>query len=110
MKSSVILRRAHDALVKHGWCQQNYVDTHGHICLVEALFHVVDRRQRWQRDGSPMAAYRVLSRVIGNDHLALWNDEKERTLPEILAALEAAAVIADEQERAQVGEDLAATV
>lgn len=112
MKSSEILRAAHAALLECGWCQGRFRDGTGHLCLVGAIRYG-QNNSIWDNP-FPLDVIPVLAAVIGTEHLAGWNDHYTRTLPEVLAALEAAAAIAESQEHEAVTESvpeaLAATV
>ncbi len=120
MKTSEILHAAERALLLHGWHQGNFESPSGRVCTVGALMCVTADHEKHPLS---LDAYHVLCQCAGTDHIARWNDEPTRTLPEVLALFAAAIAVAQEIEaheenavaRSRTGEtiereDLAVTV
>ncbi len=74
------LRRAADMIERQGWCQGQWADKHGRVCIMGAL---------GDTESDPAAfcaACHRLSTHLGQ-RLSMWNDEPGRTKDEVLAML-----------------------
>ena len=107
-----VLRAAAAQIRKRGWNQGWFFNEAGAICLSAAfnvalgaadpaVFPYPGTRQHELRRGG-MDALRL---VIGDANPVIWNDRDGRTVDEVLAALEAAAVAEEEKARAQTPGD-----
>lgn len=107
-----LLRKAAQVLRERGWCQGDYVDDKGCLCVYGACIvasgieakpaNSIKRFEDWAivRKAEDLVAEPLrkaagvddsFSRTSVND----WNDDPARTVDEVLDALERAAVIAE---------------
>jgi hypothetical protein len=88
-----ILRRAADVLRRDGWCQGDMRRADGHRCMAGAVIAaMVTVDGHWSR-----AIEHAFFSVIGTHDRTGWNDTPGRTAAEVIAALEAAAVLAESE-------------
>lgn len=99
-----LLRTAATAIRLRGWHQGDWHQG-GRICAGAALNIVLDRApgvpprygdSDWR---ARQECLQALCAAIPTDNLARWNDESGRTVEEVLAAFEAAAVWAEQELR-----------
>lgn len=93
MKTSEVLRRAGDILRVRGWCQDDFVAEGGEVCALGAVRVV--REDDWIDHIAGLRA------VTGFYLVGEWNDDRTRTEDEVRTALDAAYVLALQEE----GED-----
>jgi hypothetical protein len=99
VKTSEVLRKAGDVLRERGWCQNQTEDGAGRVCAIGAL-GIAEADNASCASG---AIYRALQRVTHDgliyDYLiGDWNDRPGRTAAEVEAALDAAYVLALQEE------------
>lgn len=97
-----ILQQMRNNLMEHGWCQGQIRDESGRVCLVGSLSSDHDL---WWYISPEMhvAVFDSLYAVIGGrcdegPALGTWNDEEGRTFNEVLEVLDAAMLIAKNNE------------
>jgi hypothetical protein len=106
-----LLRAAAAQIRKRGWNQGWWFNGAGGICLSAALnvslgtadpavFPLPGTRQHDLRKHAVTA----LSLAVGADNPVMWNDAPERRVGEVLAAFEAAAVLAEESDAEATGD------
>lgn len=87
------LLKAADIIEERGWCQGNWKNGQGQLCILAALETATTERGR--PNSLRPAIVAVKARIgIANGSLAQWNDSPFRTKDEVLAALRSAAEVA----------------
>jgi hypothetical protein len=88
-----IFTRAAELLLERGWCQGTFESKTGEICPLKALqLAQVEILGNWPQPGLMAKLMRALGTgAHAGAGAAEWNDAPERTLPEVLTALHAAA-------------------
>lgn len=80
------LLAAADYIREHGWCQYEWVDAHGRVCIMSAISKVSDNFN---------ISHKALCQHLGvSQHRCEavdWNNAPGRTIDEVLSALESAA-------------------
>ncbi len=87
--------RAAELIEERGWCQGDWCDGDGHLCVNAALIVAADptfelpirRPLNWPRAAAE--AHGELAETIGDYDTTTWNDEPDRTEAEVIAALRA---------------------
>lgn len=99
MKASEVFAKAADELIKRGHAKYSLCDSRGRVCVAGALNLVVHGRPDWDVYGTDATPFvdGLLSYVVGRDPI-VWNNEDERTQAEVVAALDAAHIIALQEE------------
>jgi len=100
MKTSEVLRKAGNVLRKRGWCQGQYRNDDGAVCILGATLAGPYRPlDPWMSEEWSLLA--TVTGVHDGDTAAVWNDKPGRTAAEVMHALDAAYVLALQEE----GED-----
>lgn len=93
MKTSEALQGAHDKLIRDGWIQNDVGPSYGPNCLMGALNHTAQSHLRLKE------ARAYLFKVLPvKEFISRWNDAEERTLTDVLDALQHAIKLATEDE------------
>jgi hypothetical protein len=100
VKTSDVLRKAGDVLRERGWYQGYYKAPDGSVCVLGAMSETMLPATLWDR------AIDVADTVAGTDNLARWNDATGRTVEEVLIAMDAAYVVALQEEGIEPGDVL----
>lgn len=82
-----ILDRAADVIVERGWCQWQYEDAAGYVCVAGAIRCAAAGSPRSRHNADMNRAYAALRRHAGIDNPPAWNDQPERVVDEVIAAL-----------------------
>ena len=92
MKASEVLRKSGDVLRERGWCQGEFDNLSGQRCALGAIRDFVGNE--WVQVAIPLEV------VVGvyPRSVAPWNDVPGRTVDEVLAAMDAAYVLALQEE------------
>jgi hypothetical protein len=85
-----ILLDAADYVERHGWCQNEFQNGFGSVCIMGALLHVVQWPDHLQGRGITEILPR-LTKYLGVTRLDNWNDAPGRTNEQVVAALRGAA-------------------
>ena len=84
------LRSVKEILLRDGWCQRS-VQTRGKHCFVGAI-NVAMTGNAWDHsigeEGQQVA--NVLRKSVGIGSLSCWNDQRDRTFDEVIAAIDKA--------------------
>lgn len=99
MKTSRLYRKAGDVLRDRGWCQGGFRRGRKNLCVLGAMN--VARRRKFNTIGGWDEFIYPLHAVIGWESPDWWNDRAGRTHTEVLQALDAAYILALQEE----GED-----
>ncbi len=106
MTIAEVFRDAVTCLRLDGWCQ-HALTKHGSHCVIGALRAAADGPLTYV-DGHPacqlfVQAHNLLQELLHVDRLADWNDAPGRTLEDVVTALDAARILAEETARQPVG-------
>jgi len=111
-----VLRASAQVLRERGWCQGWYVDgdgstdvdTGGAVCLFGALnlvfYGTPFPPEEGDQDPRSATLEAALAIVADEGDVAEWNDEPGRTVEEVLAAIETAALITEEDHGEATGD------
>lgn len=105
MKTSEVLRTAGDLLRARGWCQREFENDAGALCAYGAIREVVDvssENGTW----TPFVEEFDLVVETPNLHMPAWNDADNRTVDEVLVAMDAAYVLRLQVEGIEPGDVL----
>ena len=91
MSTAETLLEAAGMIRARGWCQGEFFDADGRVCAMGAIH----RAAGWH-EALIVAAERHLRSVVGRD-VPGWNDAGGRKADEVIAALEKAASLADQE-------------
>lgn len=103
MNTSEILIRAKQELITRGWCQGMYRSPQQEVCSIGAIIAASCAASSDDYGTTfVVSAEIVLHRALGGGPRSImsWNDDPARTPEEVLAAFDAAIVMAQEHERA----------
>jgi len=97
-----VLNAAADVIEKRGWTRGTFCDAAGNVCTMGAINASLSGRPNGVgTDAYAMQARRQAAMGIkflaGAFDVASWNDEMERTKPEVLRTLRLAAWVYDDQ-------------
>ena len=98
MKASEMYRKAGDELRRHGWCQGWFFSEEGARCAIGACNSAIDGRPGGHAavDADNLEALEV---IAGDDiGITHWNDMPDRTPADVMHALDAAYVLALQEE------------
>lgn len=85
-------------LEERGWCQGDYQDEKGRVCLVGAVGLVVsDRPAAPALDERYYPLHKTLQRVIGSRLVSAWNDDPLTTYEDAVLCLKRAHELSEEQ-------------
>ena len=104
--------------IRRGWCQHEFVDAYGRNCVIGALAGAKSFTEYFTsaefRDPEAFAALDALATAIGAARrrpagraaleldIALWNDSPSRRQEDVIAALELALIILEQQRVAEL--------
>lgn len=94
MKTSEVLRKAGDMLRERGWFQGWFVSDDGAVCLAGAC----NRAFAEPVKTTPSEIFLPIETVLDGMPVAVWNDDPQRRLEEVLEAVDAAYVLALQEE------------
>lgn len=89
-----ICLRAAEVIRERGWHQKDYANEKGNVCLFAAI-NIASGSTAWGPTSIGAAAVRRVKRHLKLrvcDSVAKWNDAPDRTLAEVIDALESAAL------------------
>lgn len=105
---AVTLREAALVMQRRGWTQNANVNEAGQVCAYGALGVVITGDPEKFGDHALFdQCNAALARHLGTGLVSWWNDIPGRTVDEVLAAFEAAAVAEEERARAKATGDSA---
>jgi hypothetical protein len=84
-KIGMVFQRAAEKIRLNGWCQEEFMDVHGHYCLVGALRAVTAEEDSVVCGIMKRLGFRTCRAAI------MWNDHPMRTRAEVIWLLESAA-------------------
>lgn len=86
-----VLRHAALLIEERGWCQRDWVDADGRLCI-DAAVGYAEGGDIWDKDfyGGSKLTMDIVEDSLGETAIS-WNDEPGRTAEEVTAALRAAA-------------------
>ena len=87
-----VFKRAADIIAKHGHFKGTYHGDNGESCVLGALTDALGKP--WTAEDKWFPFVRDVEATAGTDYIVAWNDAPERTAGEVIAALDAAAVVA----------------
>ena len=108
MRSSEVLRRASEVIRRRGWCQEDFAEKGGNLatCRVCAWGAInaaaTGDPTDWEySNGHEQPALDWLTRAVFGEqfggYVAEWNDDLDRTVEDVLAALNKAAHLAESE-------------
>ena len=97
MTDKEILIRAKELLVKRGWCQGEYEDSQGRICLSKSV-NLVESKLKDRRSVRILIKDLIVKPNGPFISIPTWNDVPERTKEEVFSLLDRAIEKAQEDE------------
>jgi hypothetical protein len=101
LKTSDVLRKAGDVLRERGWCQFRPRSSDGASCAYGAIFDGAN-----EQTADYDAGTNALRSVVFDEMISIWNDTPGRTAAEVMHALDAAYVLALQEEGIEPGDVL----
>ena len=96
MRASEVLRKAGDVLRERGWCQGDFGDAAGRVCVYGCIGVAINGVPEDQEGSRPYSHY--LEAAVDSIWAEIWNDKTGRTEDDARVALDAAYVMALQEE------------